>query len=217
MSGVDEYRKGRNLAILSFVIIVYTLSGAEIAERGPLGGVMLEFEKPEMLEYAFMGFFAFSLHQFFIAVGNPLSRFLWISSELMWTDPKLRSHINRRAQKCLEEALKEGACGALLGMSDEEIETRGPTKAQWKKSHQDRGRITQKRKWFSLSALASAQDSRSSAISEFPVRVGWWRYSMTEAKVYLKIFISREEAWHDLFPLILAACAIISVSVSVVV
>lgn len=67
-------RKGRQLSVVSSLIIVFIITGAEFSEKGMLGGAFIEFKNVDYLYYAATLVFFYSIIQFFVHSGNPFPK-----------------------------------------------------------------------------------------------------------------------------------------------
>lgn len=172
-----------------------------------MGGAMLTFEHPNVLEYAAIAFFLFSTHQFYLAVGNPFARFLNQTRQRLAKEKKLRAHINERAQAKLERARNEEWLWSLLGFTEDEQPERDPVKGQWNhgsRAHWGRG---PDKTGFGVHVWASAQDERSSRVSQYTVRVSSFLYFGAILKTWVEHIAKQDTFWGDVFPSIMAFIA----------
>lgn len=73
---MDENKRGRNLAVLSFAVILYILGGATFNAEGTLFGGSVIFSRAWVLEYASIVLLGFYLYRFWLV--TPLFRDLII-------------------------------------------------------------------------------------------------------------------------------------------
>lgn len=211
MTDQFDYRKGRNLSALSFLIIVYVLSGAELQDQGMMLGVVLQIEHTEVITYAVIALFVFSAYQFGIEMTKPNHRTSQRLYKYLYSDKALANHVQERAQAKVNQAKTKEKLTKLIGR-----QARAPSdqrSAKWKMptpGRQDKERPAKTRSLRNVTVNATAYERPSGPeYGDFEVEIDPLFYYRRELRALFFSVFYHPEAWEDLFPLILALSAYI--------
>lgn len=92
-------RKGRALNVVSTAVIVYVLAGGHFTEKGFLGGGMVRFDRPDMLEPVGVILFGHFLVRFLTPRWRILARSVYAAKLYMRDDPHHRKNAEAAAKR----------------------------------------------------------------------------------------------------------------------
>lgn len=195
----ERQRRAKRLAAFSFVIIVYVISGGSI-NGGVFFGGGVTFEKPELLEYAALIIFMFSVYRYCLAIGNPFKNFTYYLNSHLSKDNEIREYVEENAQAEVDSALKNNRQIGEIDLNAQPRKHR-PFSAVWE--HR------QHMQWKSMTPYATVNinSSNRTNVAQFLLPIYPLAIYKPIVKGCVKTLFVTDSFWDEVFPGILALIA----------